>query len=176
MTWTIIHKPPSSGVQPNLGDYAAMRRNFSWARARAEIDGLPDGGLNIAYECLDRHIKRGKGAKLALRWLGKNGDTRDFTYDQLVSETNRFANVLAAAGLKKGDCVFTLAGRVPELYVAALGTLKNGSVFSPLFSAFGPEPVRTRVERGGAKALVTTRQLYERKVAPWQAEIAGRDE
>jgi acetyl-CoA synthetase len=173
MTWPILHKTLPAGAQPNLGDYAAAYGNFSWTVARAELDGLPNGGLNIAYEALDRHVKEGKGDKLALRWLAKNGETQDFTYAQLALATNRFANVLAAAGIGKGERVFTLSGRVPELYIAALGTLKNGSVFSPLFSAFGPEPVRTRIERGEAKALVTTLQLYERKVAPWRGEVPG---
>ena len=58
-----------------------------------------------------------------------------------ASETNRFANVLTRLGVGKGDPVAVLAGRIPELYIAALGTLKNGSVFTPLFSAFGPEPI-----------------------------------
>ena len=173
MVWPVIHKHAAQIRAPNLADYASICRNFSWTGARAALDGLPGGHLNIAYEALDRHLKRGFGERLALRWLGKDGATRDFSYAQLVSETNRFANVLAAAGVKRGDRVFTLLGRVPELYVAALGTLKNGSVFSPLFSAFGPEPVRTRMERGEAKVLVTSRQLYERKVAPFRAELAG---
>ena len=161
----------SRGPAPNLGDYAATRAGFSWALARSELDGLPGGGLNIAHEALDRHLARRRGDKLALRWLGKDGTVRDFTYDDLVRRTNRFANVLQAAGIGKGDTVFTLLGRVPELYISALGTLKNGSVVSPLFSVFGPEPVQTRMQRGEAKALVTTRHLYERKVAPWRAQL-----
>jgi acetyl-CoA synthetase len=174
MTWPILHKAAVAGaIQPNLGDYAAVRRDFSWNLARAELDGLQNGGLNIAYEALDRHVKKGNGGRLALRWLGKNGDVRDLTYSQLALATNRFANVLRAAGIGKGDRVFALAGRVPELYIAALGSLKNGSVFCPLFSAFGPDPVRTRVERGEARVLVTTRQLYERKVAAWRCEVPG---
>ena len=64
----------------------------------------------------------------------------------------------------RGDRVFALAGRIPELYVAALGTLKHRSVFCPLFSAFGPEPIRARLSIGGARVLVTTESLYKRKV------------
>ena len=174
MEWPILHKTVSPAqCRPNVTDYREARRAFSWAAARAELDGLPGGGLNIAYEALDRHLKRGRGSKLALRWIGKTGEIRDFTYRALVSETNRFANVLAAHGLAKGDRVFTLCGRTPELYIAALGTLKNGSVFSPLFSAFGPEPVRTRVERGDARAIVTTLSHYQRKIAPWRHEVMG---
>jgi acetyl-CoA synthetase len=71
----------------------------------------------------------------------------------------------------KGDRVFALLGRVPELYVAALGTLKNGSVFCPLFSAFGPEPIRARLEIGAGKVLVTTEPFYRRKVQPIRASL-----
>jgi acetyl-CoA synthetase len=64
-----------------------------------------------------------------------------------------------------------MAGRVPELYAAALGTLKAGMIFTPLFSAFGPEPVRTRMEIGSANVLVTTEAIYRRKIASWAGEI-----
>ena len=87
-------------------------------------------------------------------------------------QTNRFANVLAASGIAKGDRVFALLGRVPELYIAALGTLKNGSVFSPLFSAFGPEPIKARMAIGNAKVLITSEAFYRRKVEPWRKELA----
>ncbi|MGB8365077.1 MAG: acetate--CoA ligase [Rhizomicrobium sp.] len=174
MHWTTIHKPlPSGPGAPILQDYQRVFREFSWQAARAELDGLPGGGLNIAYEAIDRHLAKGKGDKLALRWLGKDGGVKDFTYGDLAAASNRFANVLKRFGLGKGDTVFSLQGRVPELYIAAFGTLKNGSVFSPLFSAFGPEPVRTRVERGEGRAIVTTRRLYDRKIAPWRAQVPG---
>jgi acetyl-CoA synthetase len=171
MVWPVIHKTLPLNRPPNLDDYRGACRRFTWAEARAELDGLPGGGLNIAHEALDRHLKKGRGDKCALRWLGKDGSVAEFSYAELVKQTNRFANVLASCGIGRGDRVFSLAGRVPALYVAALGTLKNGSVFSPLFSAFGPEPVRTRIERGEAKMLITTRSLYERKVAPWRNEV-----
>ena len=79
--------------------------------------------------------------------------------------TSQFANVLLNLGVKKGERVFTLAGRIPELYIAALGTLKTTAVFCPLFSAFGPEPIFQRLSRGDAKVLVTTSLLFE-KVKP----------
>jgi len=169
---TVLHKHLASfGVAPNLVDYADVCARFSWERARADLDGLPGGGLNIAYEALDRHVAKGQGCKRALRWLGKDGEVSDFSYGDLADLTNRFANVLRGAGIGRGDTVFTLLGRVPELYVAVLGALRNGSVASPLFSVFGPEPVETRMQRGAAKALVTTRHLYDRKVAPWRSRL-----
>jgi acetyl-CoA synthetase len=175
MAWPILHKqPPGRGqMGPNLPDYEQICRRFSWTAARAELDGLPNGKLNIAYEALDRHLSRGRGSHLALRWIAKSGKTRDFTYADLVCLTNRFANVLSENGIDRGDRVFALTGRIPELYISALGTLKNGSVFSPLFSAFGPDPVRTRIERGDGSALITTLSLYDRKVAPWRAQLPG---
>ena len=96
---------------------------------------------------------------------------RDFTYGELAEATSRFASALRGLGVGKGDRVFALLGRVPELYVAALGTLKNGSVFCPLFSAFGPEPIRARLEIGGGRVLVTSEPLYRRKVEPGCAAL-----
>ena len=153
-------------VAPNMRDYAAERTADFWTHARRDLTGLPGGGgLNIAYEAVDRHALGERSDHLALRWLGKAGAVRDFTFADLSTLTNRFANALGSLGVAKGDLVSVLAGRIPELYVSALGTLKNGSVFSPLFSAFGPEPIRTRLSIGRAKVLVTTQTLYERKVA-----------
>jgi len=71
------------------------------------------------------------------------------------------------------DRAFSLLGRVAELYLAALGTLKNGSVFSPLFSAFGPEPIKARMTIGDAKVLVTSEAFYRRKIEPWRRELAS---
>ena len=160
--------PPVSGraIAPNLGDYDAACRGFSWARARGELDGLPDGGgLNIAHEAVDRHALGPRAGHTAIRWLSKSGTVRDFSYADLRIETNRFANALRELGVGPGERVYALAGRIPELYVAALGTLKNRSVFCPLFSAFGPEPIFSRLSIGGAKVLLTTESLYARKVA-----------
>jgi len=165
MSLKAIAKPETSWkVVPNLIDYEQTCSSFSWAAARAELDGLPNGrGLNIAHEAVDRHAAGPLCDHLALRWLGKQGEVRDFTYGDLRALTNRFANVLRDLGVGKGDRVFALAGRIPELYVAALGTLKNGSVFCPLFSAFGPEPIQQRLSIGDGKVLVTTDSLYRRR-------------
>ncbi|MBT8412579.1 MAG: AMP-binding protein, partial [Octadecabacter sp.] len=141
-----------------------------WAEARGMIDGL-DGVLNIAHEALDRHVAAGHGGQVALRWLGKSGDRRDLTYGDMADLSARFANVLASHGLEKGDSLFALMGRVPELYACAIGTMKAGLVFSPLFSAFGPEPIQTRMEIGAAKVLVTTAAIYKRKIAHWRHEL-----
>ena len=176
MPWDAIHKTDRRGeTPPNLQAYDATCAAFSWQEARANLDGLPGGGLNIAHEAVDRHVRRGRGDHVAIRWIGKNGSRRDLSYRDLAEESNRFANVLRNLGVGKGDRVFSLCGRVPALYAAALGTWKTGSVFSPLFSAFGPEPVRARMEIGGAKVLVTTPSLYRRKAAAWRDALSGLD-
>jgi len=162
----IIKSPTQFRVAPNLGNYAEVRAAFSWEQASRALDGLPEAqGLNLAHEAVDRHALGARRNQLALRWLGKNGEILDYSYAHLSELTNRFANVLRQLGVAKGDRVYVLAGRIPELYVTALGTLKNRSVFCPLYSAFGPEPVRARIDIGQAKVLVTTRALFEKKIA-----------
>ncbi len=173
MPWDRIHKRPDDRVHANLVDYGDSTRGFSWTDARKLLEGLPNGGLNIAHEAVDRHLKAGRGNKLALRWIGRDGAVRDFTYAALGANVNRFASVLASRGIAKGDRVFSLLGRVPELYFGALGALKNGSVFSPLFSAFGPEPIRARMTIGEATAIITTEAFYRRKIEPWRKELAS---
>jgi acetyl-CoA synthetase len=166
MPWeTIVKSPGDWRVVPNLQDYAQARGSFSWSVARRELEGLPDGhGLNIAHEAVARHANGPLRDHLAIRWLGKKGEIQDYTYADLQALSNRFANVLKSLGIGKGDRVYLLAGRIPELYTTALGTLKNRSVLCPLFSAFGPEPIKSRVMIGEARLLVTTQALYERKV------------
>ena len=159
-----IRKSETARSTANMPDYDRMRATFTWADARQLIDGLPGGKFNIAYEAIDRHVVAGHGGQLALRWIAKSGERKDFTYLDLQRRTNRFANMLRGLGLEKGARVYSLMGRTPELYIAALGTLKAGCVFCPLFSAFGPEPIQSRMEIGGANALVTTERLYKRKV------------
>jgi acetyl-CoA synthetase len=173
MTWETIRKHAQNSGKANLRNYDAEVNAFTWAQARALLKGLPGGGLNIVHEAVDRHVQAGRGDKLALRWLGRDESIRDFTYAALDAEVSRFANLLAQHGVAKAETVFSLLGRVPELYIVALGTLKNGSVFSPLFSAFGPEPIRSRMTIGNARALVTTEAFYRRKVEPWRHELAS---
>jgi acetyl-CoA synthetase len=172
MEWERIRKRPEDIAGANLQNYERCVGAFSWAQARTLLDGLPGGGLNIAYEAVNRHVLAGRGGKLALRWIGRDDAIRDFSYAELHAQSNRFANVLAQHTIARGDRVFALLGRCPELYMAALGTLKHGAVFSPLFSAFGPEPIKARMSIGRAKVLVTSEAFYRRKIEPWRSELA----
>jgi len=162
--WAPIRWMPKAS--PLIGHYLVTRRDFDWATARQWLDGLPDGGLNIAHEAVDRHATGGLAAVVALRCIDRDGDRTDLTYAQLKEWTDRFAGVLNQLGIQSGDAVCTLLARGPELYITALGTLKNGSVYCPLFPAFGPEPVCERLGLGSIKVLVTTADAYLRKVAP----------
>ena len=167
MADAIIRRAGSGG---GVATTAEFLQRFTWEQARELLDGLPGGGLNIGYEAVDRHVVAGHGNDTAIRWIGKD-HRLDLTYGRLADMTSRFANVLIDHGCEPGDSVFALMGRVPELYVTAIGTLKAGMVFTPLFSAFGPEPIRTRMEIGSARVLVTTEALYRRKIAPWRDQI-----
>ena len=94
--WPAITKRPGDWpALPNLVDYDQACAEFSWTKARADLDGLPDGrGLNIAHEAVDRHAAGPRRDRAAIRWLSKDGTRRDFTYADLRDETSRFANVL----------------------------------------------------------------------------------
>jgi len=126
------------------------------------VEGLPGGGLNIAHECLDRHIAGGKGDKLAMIWEGKSGSQERYTFAQMKEEANRAAEILTALGVRKGDRVFVFLDRIPELYFAVFGTLQAGAVIGPLFSAFGPDAIKDRLADSGAKVLVTSPSLLPR--------------
>jgi acetyl-CoA synthetase len=166
LRYASIHKDAASlAVRPNLADYDAARAQFRWEAARGKLTGLPQGGgLNIAFEAVDRHAGGEGKDKIAIRWIGKTGERRNYSYGDLAQSTNGFANALRSLGAGPGDAVFVLLGRIPELYIATLGALKAKSVVSPLFSAFGPEPIATRMEIGAARVLVTTQALYRRKI------------
>lgn len=171
-SWPRIRKRPEDfPVRPHLLDYAATRAAFSWEAARAGLSGLPGGGLNIAFEAVHRHAIGARAHKTALRWIGKDGSRRTLTYAELSQEVLRFASALRALGLKEGARVFLLLGRVPELYIAMLGALSAKYVVSPLFSAFGPEPIATRMRMGEGAVLVTTPELYRRRVASIRGDL-----
>jgi acetyl-CoA synthetase len=177
----IIAKGPADlRVRPNFDDYDATRAAFAWSQIPDLCPGMPattDGpGCNIAYAAVDRHADGPDAERTALRFIADTpGDaglsTHDISYAELGRLTRRFTNVLRSLGIGKGDKVFVIMGRVPELYISMLGALRNGSVVSPLFSAFGPEPITTRVNIGAADVLVTTAAIYKRKIAKIRGDL-----
>ncbi|MGY0614423.1 acetate--CoA ligase [Vibrio sp. FJH11] len=164
MVKTIFHQTLADNANLQLEPHKATLSPPS-------IKGLSSGGLNIGYEALDRHLNQPSQDKLALRWISKENDVVDFSYRDLSEQTNRFADLLSKLDLPRGSRVYSLAGRRPELYVAAMGTLKAGCVFTPLFSAFGPEPIRSRMEIGSANVVITTWSLYRKKLKSWWREL-----
>ncbi|MGM0571951.1 acetate--CoA ligase [Marinobacter sp.] len=152
----------------NLPDYEQFCANFSWAQARQELAGMGDGRLNIAFEALDRHMGTEVAERTAIRFMPRDSEVPvDISYRALNERAARFANVLQDLGVRPGERVYGLSHRIPDLYAAVLGTLKHGCVFTPLFPAFGPEPIRQRVEIGEPAVLVTSERLYRKKVADW---------
>ncbi|MFH1490954.1 MAG: AMP-binding protein, partial [Pseudomonadota bacterium] len=146
---------------PNLLDYRRAGESFEWKDVRDELDGLEGGGINIAHEVLDRHLKTPVKDKTALYWEGKNNESEAYTFYDLSKLSNRFAGVLQRLGVKKGDRVFTYMDRTPEQYIALLGALKAGCVIGPLFSAFGPDAIRDRLGDCEARVLLTTPTLVK---------------
>lgn len=150
---------------PNLTDYNKLYQNYDWQKEQGQLSGLPGGiGLNIAHEAIDRHAGNEMKETVAIRLIRKDGTKLDYSYGELKTQTSKFANVLKELGLNEGDRVFSLLGRVPELYLTALGALKFKAVYCPLFSVFGPEPVFQRLSKGDAKVLVTNTSFYEKKI------------
>jgi len=146
-------------VMPNLLDYEKLREDFRWEDINKELDEFDDGGLNIAYEVIDRHAKTSLKDKVALYWEGKDGEGEEYSFLDLHRLTNRFANVLKSLGVKKGDRIFTYGDRIPEIYISLLAALKAGGVIGPLFSAFGPDAVKDRLGDCEARILITTPKL-----------------
>lgn len=152
--------------------------DFRWDQAAGLLAGGPDGGVNpggcvnIAHEIVDRHVAEGFGYLPALRWLGRQ-QRREFSYGELAELAARAAQVLRDHGVGAGDVVAVLLPKVPEQIVAALAIWKIGAVFCPLSISFGPGPILSRLDMGGAKLLISTEPLYARKVAGQRAALAA---
>jgi acetyl-CoA synthetase len=149
------------GFQPNL-NYEEIHPKFEWDSVEQNLEFLEGGNLNMAYECIDKHVDTPLKDKLAFIWEGLDGEVEKYSFHQLSLASNKFANILVKLGVKKGDRVFVFLERVPELYIGLLGILKAGAVMGPLFSAFGPEAVKDRLEDSGSKVLITSPKLKKK--------------
>ncbi len=115
-----------------------------------------DGGtLNVSYNCLDRHVAAGRGDKVAFHWEGEPGDTRTITYQQLLTDVSRFANVLRGLGVGRGDRVAIYLPMIPELAVAMLACTRIGAVHSVVFGGFSADALRARILDAEAKVVLT---------------------
>ena len=120
-----------------------------------------DGTLNVAYNCLDRHLATG-GDKIAYYWEGEPGDTRTLTYSELHAEVSKFANVLLGLGVEKGDRVAIYMGMIPELPVAMLACARIGAVHSVVFGGFSSDALGDRVDDLAAKMVITQDGAWRR--------------
>jgi len=179
--------PPSEGFKDNalvtgtfLYDQAAEDDEGFWARqAGAMVDwadtwdtilewDLPyarwfvGGKLNVAYNCLDRHVLAGKGDKVAFHWEGEPGDTRTVTYQALLDEVCQFSNVLKGLGVEKGDRVNIYLPMIPEAAVAMLACARIGAAHSVVFGGFSAQSLSDRINDAEAKVLVTADGGYRR--------------
>ena len=132
--------------------YADACRDFRWADSLAALGWTATGDVNIARTIVDRHAGAGRPA---LRWFGKQGASATLSFDELRARTARFANLLRSLGVAPGDRVAGFLPRVPETLVTMLGAWKAGAVYLPVFTGFGPDAVRFRVEHSGARVLCT---------------------
>jgi len=157
----IIEKPKELfKVKPNLENYEEKYKTFRWEDANKEIDWL-DTKLNAAFDAVDRHAKTWRKNKVALYWQSEN-KKEEYTFRELSNFSNKFANVLKKFDVKKGDRVFIFLPRIPPLYISFLGILKTGAIAGTMFSAFGPEGIRDRLQDSEAKFLITDSELKKR--------------
>ena len=167
----------SSHYEEAVSDYEAFwarqaRELISWDKdfdTTLEWD-LPfakwfvGGQLNISYNCLDRHVEAGHGGRVAYYWEGEPGDTRKITYQDLLLEVSKFANVLKELGLNKGDRVAIYMPMIPELPVAMLACARIGLVHSVIFGGFSPDSIIDRCEDAQARLIITADAGYRRGV------------
>ena len=120
------------------------------------------GTLNVAYNCLDRHVNAGNGGKVAIHWEGEPGDTRKITYQDLLDEVSQFANVLKDLGVQKGDRINIYLPMIPEAAVAMLACARIGAAHSVVFGGFSSQSLSDRINDAEAKVLITADGGYRR--------------
>ncbi len=120
------------------------------------------GKLNVAENCLDRHVAAGHGDRVAIHWEGEPGDTRTVTYADLLDEVQRFANVLLSLGVRKGDRVNIYLPMIPEAAVAMLACARIGAPHSVVFGGFSAQSLIDRINDAEAKVLITADGGYRR--------------
>lgn len=146
----------------NLQDYEKTYQDFDWDEVKKAFSRNETGKINMAYECIDRHVDNGKGDKIALNYRDEKRKEQ-YSFKELKVLSNKAANVLVdKANVQKGDRVFIFMPRTPELYFAFLGILKIGAIVGPLFEAFMEKAVTDRLENSEAKVIVTTNSLLGR--------------
>ncbi|WP_087008639.1 acetate--CoA ligase [Gulosibacter sp. 10] len=147
-----------------LGFWAEQARELEWSKPFTEVldwsnppfaRWFADGELNVAVNCVDRHVAAGRGDKVAIHWIGEPGDTRTITYADLHREVQRAANLLEKLGVRAGDVVTLYLPMIPETVFAMLACARIGATHSVIFGGFSASAIRSRVENSGAKLVIT---------------------
>ena len=142
----------------NIGSYEERLKNFDWSIAEKELGYNEDEVINIGWYCSDRICEMGKAGKTALIWEGLGGAARQYTFDDIRVNSNKFGAFLRSLGLKNEDRVCLFMDKIPELYIGFLGVLKIGAIAQPLFSAFGDESLHVRLDNAETTAIITQRK------------------
>nr|WP_233507006.1 acetate--CoA ligase [Jiangella anatolica] len=121
-----------------------------------------DGKLNVAYNCVDRHVEAGNGDRVAIHWEGEPGDSRTLTYADLQREVSRAANALTELGVGHGDRVAIYLPMIPEAAISMLACARIGAIHSVVFGGFSAEALRSRIEDAQAKLVITADGGYRR--------------
>lgn len=129
-------------------------KDLDWSNAPFAT-WFEDGEINVAYNCLDRHVLAGHGERIALHWEGEPGDSRDISYAELTAEVKRAANLLTKLGIGAGDRVAVYLPMIPEAVVTMLAVARIGAVHSVIFGGFSAESIRSRVDDASAKLVIT---------------------
>ena len=174
----------------NIYEHAADDRLAFWAEQARELHWhkpftqtldwsnppfakwFDDGELNVAYNCLDRHVEAGNGDRVALFWEGENGDARRITYAELTDEVKRVANVLTDLGVEAGDRVAIYLPMIPEAVASMLAVARLGAIHSVIFGGFSADSLRSRIDDAGAKVVITADGGYRKgKVSPLKPAV-----
>ena len=160
------HAQYAESIQDPEAFWATVAERLTWYQKwdtvrdydfiNGEIKWFDGGTLNACYNCLDRHIEAGHGDETAIIWEGNDpSEDKTFSYTELLAEVNKFANVLKAQGVEKGDRVCIYLQMVPELAIAMLACARIGAVHSIVFGAFSAESLRDRINDSACKLLIT---------------------
>ncbi|MEH7379540.1 acetate--CoA ligase [Bacillus sp. JJ1533] len=145
----------------NLHNYEKVRQNFSWEEVNKEFSWYQTGKVNMAHECIDRHVAEGYGEKVALHYINED-EEQIFTFNDIKDKSDHLATVLREHGVKKGDIVFIFLPKNPEMYIAMIAAVKLGAVAGPLFEAFMEDAVRDRISDCEGRYLITDSELVKR--------------
>ncbi|MFC7451270.1 acetate--CoA ligase [Rhodococcus daqingensis] len=164
-----------------LGFWADQASRLHWHEPWSQVLDWSDapvakwfvgGKLNVAYNCVDRHVQGGHGDQVAIHWEGEPGDSRDVTYNELLAEVSRAANTFTELGLVAGDRVAIYMPMVPEAIVSMLACARLGLTHSVVFAGFSASALRSRIDDAEAKLVITTDGQWRRgQAAPLKAAV-----